>query len=101
MLKKILIFSLFFYLLTLLQTSFFPHFFSVLPNFVLITVFFINLFISKKDYSQLILSPIAGFFLDIFSENFIGYYILISLAIAIFVKFLFKKYVASPIFKKI
>jgi len=99
--KKILTLSLFFYLLTLLQISFFPHFLRISLNFVLVAVFFFNLFAPPHSWFGIILAPIAGFFLDIFSENFFGYYILISLAIAIFIKFFFKKYVAVPIFKKI
>ena len=44
MVKKILIFTLLFYFLTLFQTSFFVHFFIFLPNLVLIAVVFFNLF---------------------------------------------------------
>jgi len=95
MIKKVLILIVVFYLLTLLQTSFLVHFNikGIIPNLVLITVILLNLFEQPKSYTGLISAFLGGFFLDIFSENFIGFYVLILVGLAISIKFIFKKYV--------
>ena len=98
MVKKVLILFFSFYFLTLLQMSFFVHFFSFLPNFVLITLILINLLESQKSNLGIISALFGGFFLDIFSENFIGFYILISCSISLFIKYVLKTYV-KPVFK--
>jgi len=100
--KKIIILFFCFYFLTLLQASFFPHFsLGHLLNLVLIVVVLINLFEARKEKSGLFSAFFGGFFLDIFSENFIGFWILILLAISIFIKFVLRKHVRLPIFKRI
>lgn len=102
--KKIVFSFLLFYFLTLLQISFFAHFLNYLPNLVLIAVIFINLFENPKNNFGIFSAIFGGFFLDIFSGasdaplNFFGYYILISLSLAIFIKFVFKKHI-QPTFK--
>ncbi len=101
MAKKILMVTLFFYLLTLLQTSFFPLLSNYLPNLILISTILISLFEAPKSNLGVLSALIGGFFLDIFSENFIGFYILISLSLYLFIKFFLKEYVQTPIFKKI
>lgn len=95
MIKKIVIFTLFFYLLVLLQTSFFPHFFKIFPNLILISIVFINFFEKIKNFSGIYFAFLGGFFLDIFSERFFGFWILISLILAIFIKFFIKKYIQT------
>lgn len=105
MIKRILILILFFYFLVLLQTSFLVHFNLFLGwrigfSLVLISVILINLFEKLENYSGLLSAFLGGFFLDIFSENFIGLYILILLLLAIFIKFILKRYVRIPILKR-
>ena len=91
---------LLFYLLTLSQTSFFSHFsFGYWLNLVLIAVVLINFFEAQKEKLGLFAAFFGGFFLDIFSENFIGFWILISLTLAGIIKFLLKQYVRIPVFK--
>ena len=100
--KKIIILFFCFYFFALLQASFFPHFsLGHLLNLVLIVVVLINLFEARKEKSGLFSAFFGGFFLDIFSENFIGFWILILLAISIFIKFVLRKHVRLPIFKRI
>lgn len=101
MVKKILILILFFYILVLLQTSFLVHFNvkGIVPNLVLVSVILINFFEKPKENLGFISGICGGFFLDIFSENFIGFYILISVGLAISIKFILKKYVRIPIIK--
>ena len=103
MIKKILLIILFFYILTLLQTSFFVHF-SIngnVFNIVILAVILINLFFSQEQLLGIFSAFIAGFFLDIFSENFIGFYILILLGLALFIQFVLKKYVRIPFNQRI
>jgi hypothetical protein len=73
--------------LVLIQISFLPPIFHSFPNLPLISVLIFSLLKSSLLY------PIfTGFFLDIFSENFFGYYLAISLLIYFSISFL-KKYV--------
>jgi rod shape-determining protein MreD len=108
MLKNIIFLIFFFYFLVLIQSSFLTHFqifsgsFGIwTPNLILITIILINFFEKPEKNLGIIAAFIGGFFLDLFSENFIGFYILISLGLAIFLKFIFKKYLRlEPIFKR-
>jgi len=98
MFKKILISIIVFYFLVLIQTSFLVHFtiFDVIPNIILILIILWNLFEKRKDYFGVVNGFIGGFFLDIFSNHFVGFYILIFVGLAIFIKLIFKKYVRIP-----
>ena len=99
--KKIFLLILFFYLTVLFQTSFFPHFsFGYFLNLILVFTIFINFFELKEEKTGLFSAFFGGLFLDIFSENFIGFWVLILMAISIFIKFIFKKHVQFPIFRK-
>ncbi len=95
MVKKILISIIVFYFLVLIQTSFLVHFtvFDAVPNLVLISVIIWNFLEKRKNYFGVINGLIGGFFLDIFSGRFIGFYILILAGLAIFIKLIFKRYV--------
>ena len=103
---KIILIPLF-YILTLFQTSFLTHFNIFLegflgwtPNLVLIAVILITIFENPDSRTNLGVEAafVGGFFLDIFSENFIGFHILILIILAFFIKFILRKYVRiSPI----
>lgn len=98
MIKKLLIFSVVFYLMALLQTGFLVHFnlWGFYPNFLLLAVIFINLF-EKADCSfGLIAAFWGGFLSDIFSSSSIGYHILICLAFSLAIKLIIKRYVWTP-----
>jgi len=82
---------LIFYFLVLAQISFFPHLFSF--NLILLLVILINIFESEKRKTGLVSAFFGGFFLDIFSENFIGFWILILMTLSCLIKFGLKKYV--------
>jgi len=109
MVKNILILIIFFYILALLQTSFFIHFSVFLKswanwalNLIFISVILINLFEAGKSYFGYISSLIGGFFLDIFSNsfieiNFFGFYIIILTLITLFIKLILKRYVRPVI----
>ncbi|MEK7503575.1 MAG: rod shape-determining protein MreD [Patescibacteria group bacterium] len=98
MIKRILILFAIFYLLALLQTSFFIHFkiWGIVPNFILISVLLINVLEKPKKNTGIVAGFIGGFFLDIFSSNFIGFYALILLALSFLIKIIFRKYVWAP-----
>jgi rod shape-determining protein MreD len=99
--KKFLILILSFYILALFQTSFLVHFgFLDVLNFILIATILINLFENPQKNLGITSAFIGGFFLDIFSENFLGFWILILLATSIFIKFILRKYVRIPIVKR-
>lgn len=100
--KKIFISLILFYFLALLQTSFLVHFniLGIVPNYILVSVILWNLFERAKDSAGLFNGLIGGFFLDIFSNRFMGFYILILGAVAIFIKLVFKKYVRIPFIER-
>jgi cell shape-determining protein MreD len=91
---KLLTIAVLFYVLGLIQNSFFVHFniFGTVPNFIF-TLFFILIFFSfyEKNYGweALIYSVIAGFFLDIFYYSYFGASFLLFLIISIVVKKIF------------
>lgn len=102
MIKRILIIILFFYILVLIQTSFLAHFMiaGMIPNLILIVLIFLNLFEDPRENTGIISAIIAGFFLDIFSQRFFGFYILILFILSIFLKFILRKHVRIPFAKK-
>ena len=105
--RKFLILILSFYILALFQTSFLVHFdiLGYVLNFILIATILINLFENPQKNLGITSAFIGGFFLDIFSGhflgiNFIGFWISILLAISFSIKFILRKYVRTPFFKK-
>ena len=95
MVKKIIILTLIFYFLALLQASFFVHFkvWGIIPNLILISVILINILAPHQNWWGVAGAFIGGLFLDIFSPGVIGFYVLICLALSLFIKLVFKKYV--------
>jgi len=98
MIKQVLILLVIFYLLALLQTSFFIHFkiWGIIPNFILISALLINVFEKPQKNTGMLAGFIGGFLLDIFSSNPIGFYALILLTLSFLIKIIFRKYVWSP-----
>lgn len=106
MLKKIIFFIFFFYVLILIQTSFLVQFnvFGIVPNLILMAIILINIFTSVPDASGLAAAFIGGIYLDIFSPSFFGFfgfYTLVSLLISLLLKFILKNYVKIPRIQKI
>jgi rod shape-determining protein MreD len=99
MVKKLISFFFLIYFLVLLQISFLPHFlgFDKLRNWllnpVLILVIIINFLEKTKENFGIWTAFFAGFLFDIFSENFIGFYILPFLSLPLFIKYFFKRHV--------
>ena len=100
--KKLLILIIFFYILSLLQTSFFIHFdfFRFFPNIILVSQILITVFEDPNKNLAIFSAVSAGFFWDIFSENPVGFGILILLSISVFLKIILRKYVRIPILKQ-
>jgi rod shape-determining protein MreD len=101
MVKKLILFGLLFYLLTLFQTSFFPHFIFGLSqknlnyffNLSWVLILLLSFFEKKTEKFSFLLALLGGFFSDIFSEKFFGFYTLSFLLSCFFVKNILKKYV--------
>jgi len=106
MVKKIIFLTLILYFLTLFQTSFFAHFrlFGVTLNLVLILIIVFNILEKSEEKLGILSAFLGGFFLDIFSigsQNlFFGFYTLLSLILALFIKLILKRYVRIPVAKK-
>ncbi len=101
--KKILISVILLYFLALLQTSFLVHFSisGIVPNLILILIILWNLFEKSKNYFGLSNALVGGFFLDIFSNRPIGFFILILGMTAVFIKFFIKNYVRIPFIERV
>jgi rod shape-determining protein MreD len=107
MLKNIILFTILFWLLILIQASFLVHFniFSGTlsfwtPNLALIAIVLINFFEKPERKSGILAAFIGGFFLDVFSGNFFGLFTLIALGLAVFFKFILKNYLQLEFFSK-
>ncbi|MFC1789854.1 rod shape-determining protein MreD [Patescibacteria group bacterium] len=98
MLKKSILLSLICYILVLLQTGFMPHFsfFGLTLNLILIIVILINFLEKPENKSGLMTAFFGGIFLDVFSTNFIGFYVVICLIIALFLKYVLRQYIKIP-----
>jgi len=83
------------YFLTLFQTSFLVHFriLGYVPNLVLFFVVIWNFLENEKNSTGVFVSLVGGFFLDIFSNHFIGFNILILVLVSLAIKLILKKYV--------
>lgn len=98
MVKRILILILFFYILALFQTSFLIHLRAL--NFILLLVIFLNLFEKSEENFGFIAALIGGFFLDIFSEKPIGFYILILFSLTFLIKIILRRYIQMSVLLK-
>jgi hypothetical protein len=78
-----------FYFLAIFQVSYLIHFKIVggLWNPILIAIVFLNFFEKKEDKSGLIIGALGGFYLDLFSPYFLGFFTLISLGISFLIKY--------------
>jgi rod shape-determining protein MreD len=87
--KNVLFVIFSFYILILFQTSFLVHFniMGVIPNFILLAVALINFIEEPGRKLGIFAGFLGGLFLDAFSSNFFGFYILISLAAALFFRY--------------
>jgi rod shape-determining protein MreD len=85
------------YFLVLLQTSFFLHFalLRFIPNLAIIFALLWNFFEKeKKIFSPgLFISLYSGFLLDVYSEGYFGFFIILLLIITIFIKKILRSYV--------
>ena len=77
-----------FYLLALLQNSFFIHFSlaGATPNLILALFLTLLFFGKKNNFYLFFLSVLAGIFLDIFSAGYLGVSIIILFAIGLLAK---------------
>jgi len=96
--NKYLFFILYFYLLALLETSFFIHFtiFSFLPSLILISQITIVLLEDPNKNSAIFSAFWAGFFWDVFSSQKMGTGILLMIFLTTFLKLILRKYVRLP-----
>ncbi len=92
---------LFLYFLALFQASFLVHFpLGYFFNFVLVAIILISLFENPQRNFGLFCALSGGFFLDIFSEKFFGFWVLILVAISLFIKYILKQHVRFPLFQR-
>ncbi|MCD6550077.1 hypothetical protein J7K24_00860 [bacterium] len=87
--KKFLFFVLFFYILILIQSSFLSHFCfgGGFLNLILIALILLNFFEDPRKKSCFLVAAIGGFYLDVFSNFYIGS----SIVVLILMIFLAKK----------
>ena len=92
--KKLLFFSVFLYILAVLQTGLFAHFaikwFTI--NFIMIFCAIFNILEDPRKNGGFWLAIIGGFFLDIFSTNFLGFHIIFLMLLALLTKIFLRRY---------
>lgn len=96
-LNKILIIIPIFYLLALIQGSFFLGLKTgwLFPNLILV-IALSTAFLEKEKYSATVSAALfGGFFWDVFSEEFFGYHVILLLAASLFIRQIIRKYVYS------
>ncbi|MCD6528465.1 hypothetical protein J7K44_02405, partial [bacterium] len=105
-LKKVLVLIFIFYLFALIETSFLVHFnifFPKLrwyPNLILLSVIFLSFFERPEGFFAFLAAICGGFFWDIFSTSFIGFHILILVAVTLLIKIILGRYVGFSFSKK-
>ncbi|MBI1971528.1 MAG: hypothetical protein HYS52_01615 [Candidatus Wildermuthbacteria bacterium] len=94
---SILLFFLF-YLLVLFQVGFVSHFslFGFIPNSILIAYILLVIFESRFPFS-FAGAFVAGFFLDLFSQNLLGISVVMLLALRALLKLAMQYYVRLPL----
>lgn len=97
--KKAIVLIITFYILVLFQTSFLPHFNfkGFTPNLVVITIILLNFFEKPAGKIGLFPAIFSGFLLDIVSEGFFGFWIVIIVAVSVFIKYPVKRYIQPAI----
>ncbi|MDD5606534.1 MAG: hypothetical protein PHN37_01565 [Candidatus Pacebacteria bacterium] len=94
---KYFISLLFFYFLTIFQVSFLADRFNLVFLIVIIWSF-----IEKRENNLAFFNAlIGGFFLDIFSDKFIGFNVLILIVLTLLIKNFIIKHVRIPFIEKI
>jgi rod shape-determining protein MreD len=98
--RNIILLLVFFYLLFVFQTSFLVHFpiRGWVLNIVFIAIFLFNILEKPEKNNGILAAAILGFFWDIFSENFIGYHVLMLVFLALLIKTILVRYVRIKIF---
>lgn len=86
--KKFLIAIIFFYILSLLQNSFFASFaiLGKIPNLILVSVIFFLLLEDPKENFGFFIAGLGGFFLDVFSNYPFGVATVFMLFLALILK---------------
>lgn len=101
---KIIICILGLYFLSVLQTSFLVHFriWGFIPNLVILLIAIFGLLEKTESiFSRgIFLAFIGGFFLDLYSSHFFGFYTLISVFMVVAIKIILKRYVRIPFAKR-
>jgi rod shape-determining protein MreD len=100
--KKIFLLIVFFYLISLLQTSFLIHFRNLffLPNLILISQVLLTIFENPKENQAIFSAFVGGFFWDIFSERPIGFGISILVFLSFVIKIILRQYVRVQAFRR-
>lgn len=103
MIKNLFILIIILYILFIFQTSFLVHFpiKGWVLNFVLIVTILFNILEVPEKNNGILAAAILGFFWDIFSENFIGYHVLILVFSAFLIKTILVRYVRIKIFERV
>ena len=102
--KRTIIIVVLLYLLTIFQVSFLGHFkfFSAdwlrFINLTLLFCFVLAIFERRSNDLAWPAAAWGGFFLDLYSDFFFGFWMLVLLALTLIIKLFLKRYVRIPSF---
>lgn len=87
---------------SVLQMSFFVHFFprGFIPNFIILLVIFLSIFEKEESSGSIAAALFGGFLMDVFSEGVIGFWALVLTIVSLAIKGILQEYVRLPIPKK-
>ena len=100
--KTAIIYVIAIFFLVLLQTSFFARFgifdgrWPQTANLVIVLLVVASLFEKQKSNLGLSTAVAGGVFLDVYSERFFGFWILVLLAVYFAIRYVVKRYVRIP-----
>lgn len=96
--KSIFLFFLFF-AFALVQVSFFSHFafWGFTPNMLFVAIFIFSLWENPISHTAFLAAIPAGFFLDVFSQKPLGFWIALFLGMVFALKILKQTYVRIPL----
>lgn len=99
--KTVLFFIPLFFILSLLQTSFVAHFTieGLSVPLVVLSVSLVSLFASSSS-AGLAGAFVGGILLDVFSQQFFGYWTCILVFLSLVITFMMNTYVRFPILKR-
>lgn len=96
--KSFIFIPLIFYSALLLQTSFLVHFqvFGIVLSPAVLLFLLMNVFEKRESDAGIMAAFWAGFFIDIFSDSLMGFWVAVFISASLAIRFVKEQYVRIP-----